>query len=303
MKVRIVILSLLIFCFSSAYSIELQRTDTLHQHSDTGYIQPFQTDSLYFSSDFSFVPAEVMYNYNWNNSNIRYQTEILPGKTDTVTIPLIGPDDNCFETPFQGKVISGFRTPRRKNHTGTDIKLRKGDTIACAFDGKVRLARTFSGYGLLVLVRHNNGLETIYSHLSKILVKENQTIYAGDVVGLGGRTGRATTDHLHFESRLFGIPFNSEKYIDFQNAELLADTLYYLNGRVALCLSDFKEQAPAQQLITSATEGEAFVHKVQKGDTLSAIARKYNTSVSRICENNNITAKKILKIGEPLVIR
>lgn len=277
--------------------------DTLLLLTDSLAFETQYQDHPYVPSDVMFIPAEVMYNCMWDNYNIRYRSEILPEKTDTLAISLIGPDDNCFVTPFQGKVISGFMTPRRRNHTGTDIKLSKGDTVLCAFDGKVRLARTFSGYGLLVLVRHNNGLETIYSHLSKILVKENQFVNAGDVIGLGGRTGRATTEHLHFESRLFGIPFNSEKYIDFENAELKGDTLYYINGKVELRLEDFPSKSTSAPMIANAGSGESVPYRIQKGDTLSAIARRYNTSVNRICQDNSITPAKTLKIGEVIYIR
>ncbi|MBE0639637.1 MAG: peptidoglycan DD-metalloendopeptidase family protein [Bacteroidales bacterium] len=299
----IILLSIFIFGAVRGYSQDLPARDSLSLLSDSALFHSNYNDADFIPGDFSFVPAEILYDCIWDNYNIRYKSEILPSKKDTVMIPLIGQDDNCFVTPFQGKVISGFRTPRRKNHTGTDVKLSKGDSVLCAFDGKVRLARTYSGYGLLVLVRHNNGLETIYSHLSKILVKENQYISAGEIIGLGGRTGRATTDHLHFESRLFGIPFNSEKYIDFENAELKGDTLYYINGHIELRLEDFPSAPASNELIAGSVKGDGIAYKIQKGDTLSAIARKYNTSVNRICQDNNITVTKTLKIGEVLVIR
>jgi murein DD-endopeptidase MepM/ murein hydrolase activator NlpD len=295
------------YCLSVSYGQEITNPDSLMMLPDS-----LLADSVYsgigiIPADLSFVPAEVMYNCIWDNHNIRYQSAVLPQKTDTIVIPLEGPEDNCFVSPIIGKVISGYRTPRRKNHSGTDVKLKKGDSIYCAFDGKVRLARTFHGYGLLVLVRHHNGLETLYGHLSKILVKENEFIKAGDVVGLGGRTGRATTDHLHFESRLYGVSFNSEKYIGFETAELKADSLFYINGRVETSLSDFPQPKPisTSNVIAGveAGNGESFSHEIRKGDTLSAIAKKYNTSVSAICQSNNITPRKVLKIGDKLIIK
>jgi len=290
---------------SVSYGQEITDSDSLMMLPDS-----LSADSIYsgigiIPADLSLVPAEVMYNCIWDNHNIRYQSVILPQKTDTLTIPLEGSNDNCFFAPIKGKVISGYRTPRRKNHSGTDVKLKKGDSVYCAFDGKVRLARSFHGYGLLVLIRHNNGLETLYGHLSKILVKENEFIKSGEIVGLGGRTGRATTDHLHFESRLFGIAFNSEKYIDFETQELKTDTLYYINGRVESCLEDFPKPVPHSSLTASSGAGieGTISHEIRRGDTLSAIARKYNTSVSEICQNNNITPRKVLKIGDILIIK
>lgn len=306
MNIRILITSLLILCISVSYGQELTDADSLFLLPDS-----LSTDSVYsgigiIPADLSLVPAEVMYNSIWDNHNIRYQSAILPPKTDTIIIPLEGPSDNCFVSPMKGKVISGYRTPRRKNHTGTDVKLKKGDTVRCAFDGKVRLARSFHGYGLLVLVRHNNGLETLYGHLSKLLVKENEFIEAGDVVGLGGRTGRATTDHLHYESRIYGVSFDSEKYLDFESAQLKYDTLYYINGRIEPCLEDFPAPRSVSNIIAAnsqSPEEGAIAHEIRKGDTLSAIARKYNTSVHQICQVNNISPKKVLKIGDKLIIK
>ncbi len=306
MNIRFFISSLLILGFSAGYGQEFIDADSLYLFPDS-----LAVDSVYegigiIPADLSFVPAEVMYNCIWDNHNIRYQSAILPPKTDTIIIPLEGPADNCFISPIKGKVISGYRTPRRKNHTGTDVKLKKGDTVRCAFDGKVRLARSFHGYGLLVLVRHNNGLETLYGHLSKLLVKENDFIEAGDVVGLGGRTGRATTDHLHYESRVYGVSFDSEKYLDFETGQFKFDTLYYINGRIEPCLEDFPAPRIATNLIagnSQSLEEGAISHEIRKGDTLSAIARKYNTSVSEICQVNNISPKKVLKIGEKLIIK
>lgn len=307
MNLRFLISALLTLCISLSYGQEIADADTLMLLPDS-----LMADSVYagigiIPSDLSLIPAEVMYNSIWDNHNFRYQSTILPPKTDTIVVSLEGPDDNCFVLPIKGKVISGYRTKRRKNHSGTDVKLQKRDSVYCAFDGKVRMARTFQGYGLLVLVRHNNGLETMYGHLSKILVKENEFVKAGDVVGLGGRTGRATTDHLHYESRLFGVSFDSEKYIDFESAQLKADTLYYINGRVERCLEDFPQPklVPASHLADDADvgAGESISHEIRKGDTLSSIAKKYKTSVSAICQNNNITTRKILKIGDKLVIR
>jgi len=307
LNIRFLITILLILSVSVSYGQELTDADSLLLLPDS-----LSTDSIYsgigiLPADLSFIPAEVMYNGIWDNHNIRYQSTILPQKTDTIVIPLEGPEDNCFAPPIKGKVISGYRTLRRKNHSGTDVKLKKGDSVYCAFDGKVRLARSFHGYGLLVLVRHNNGLETLYGHLSKILVKENEFIKAGEVVGLGGRTGRATTDHLHYESRMYGVAFDSEKYIGFETAELKADTLFYVNGRIETCLSDFPLPKPISTFnVTAGVEagnGESFSHEIRKGDTLSAIAKKYNTSVNAICQSNNITPKKVLKIGDKLIIK
>ena len=108
----------------------------------------------------------------------------------------------------------------RRGHSGTDIKTKANDTIRCAFDGIVRMAKTYAAYGNVVVVRHDNGLESIYSHNSRNLVKSGDIVKAGDAVGLTGRTGRATTEHVHFETRINGQHFNPNLIFDLKERTL-----------------------------------------------------------------------------------
>lgn len=244
---------------------------------------------------------EILYKNIWDCSQIKYPANTLPDKKDTIMISLIGEGDHPFFMPVKGQILSKFGPRHRRMHTGTDIRLNSGDTVRCAFDGRVRLAKRFSGYGNLVLVRHTNGLETIYAHLKAIKVQVNDTINAGDLIGLGGRTGRATCNHLHFETRLFGQPFDSNKYIDYDTFTLRADTIYYANKRFETDKAKFKKKLTPddpQFLIA----GGNLKHVIRKGDTLSVIARKYHTSVNKICTANHITAQKTLRIGSTLMI-
>ena len=217
LKMKITTLAIL-FCLNfSVNVIALQilpaKTDTIPVAFDadslTSIIEDLEVDSLK-STD------ETFYKNIWNSNQIKYPLNTLPPKEDTISITLVGLTDLNFVPPVKGQILSKFGMRHRRMHTGTDIRLNSGDTVRSAFDGKVRLAKRFSGYGNLVLVRHNNGLETIYAHLKAIKVKVNDTIKAGDLIGLGGRTGRATCNHLHFETRLFGLPFDSNKYVDFE---------------------------------------------------------------------------------------
>jgi LysM repeat protein len=243
----------------------------------------------------------VLYKNIWNCTQIKYPENTLPNKNDTIALTFNGTHDLPFYPPVKGKIISKFGIRHGRMHTGTDIKLNSGDSVHCAFDGRVRLAKRFSGYGNLVLVRHNNGLETIYGHLKAIKVKVNDTIKAGDLIGLGGRTGRATCDHLHFETRLFGQAFDSNKYIDFDTFALKTDKIYYANKRFETDKANFKKKpSPAEAEILAA--GSARKHVIRRGDTLSVIARKYHTSVKKICTTNHITAQSTLKVGRVLRI-
>lgn len=125
-----------------------------------------------------------------------------------------------YISPVPGYVTShyGYRSRFGRMHYGIDLKLQVGDSVKSAFDGKVRLTKYDGrGYGYYVVVRHDNGLETVYGHLSRFLVKPNQTVKAGDVIALGGNTGRSTGPHLHFETRFMGLPINPAAMIDFEN--------------------------------------------------------------------------------------
>lgn len=298
---RIIGLTISLCLFISIYTSAQQphttqpNQNTVPADSVYNYNEELEIDSLQTSE-------EALYKNEWNTTQIKYPANVFPDKSDTVVITLESPYDHPFVAPVKGEILSKFGMRHRRMHTGTDIRLNLGDTVRCAFDGRVRLARRFSGYGNLVLVRHNNGLETIYAHLSAIKVKVNDTLKAGDLIGLGGRTGRATCTHLHFETRLFGEPFDSNKYIDFNTFTLNTDKIYYKNHRFENNLDNFRKLQPAERTLASLSPEKATKHIIKRGDTLSHIAKKYNTSVKRICTANKITAQKTLKVGSVLVI-
>lgn len=295
-------LSLAICLFFSLNSIAQQTIPETNKVK----IQTSETDSLLntieeIPGDSLLSLDESLYKNIWSSTQIKYPINTLPNKNDTIIITLLENFDTKFVQPVEGPVISKYGPRRGRMHTGTDIRLNSGDTVLCAFDGRVRLAKRFSGYGNLVLVRHNNGLETIYGHLKTINVKVNDTIKAGDLVGLGGRTGRATCNHLHFETRLFGQPFDSNKYIDFETGSLRSDKVYYANKRAEIDLHNFKKK-PLPSDGADLAAGGATKHVIRKGDNLSTIARRYHTSVRKICAANKITAQTTLKIGRVLRI-
>jgi murein DD-endopeptidase MepM/ murein hydrolase activator NlpD len=301
MKIRTLTLIFSLF-FTTFTQAQQTLPDTVNTHSEA-----IEVDSLLSSAEELPIDSlksadETLYKNIWSSTQIKYPLNTLPPKNDTITITLIGSHDHPFVAPIKGKVISKFGRRGRRMHTGTDIKLNSGDTVRCAFDGKVRLAKRFSGYGNLVLVRHNNGLETIYGHLKAIKVKVNDTIKAGDLIGLGGRTGRATCDHLHFETRLFGEPFDSNKYIDFEALALRSDKVYYKNKQFEIDLANFKNKPVQANAPLLASADGTNKHVIRKGDNLWTIAKRYNTTVKKLCTTNNITAQKTLKIGSVLRI-
>lgn len=128
------------------------------------------------------------------------------GKTIELHLDSLQPTEYCFPLPA-GKVISPYGRGGGR-HSGVDIKTCANDTIRSTFDGVVRMSKPYSAYGNVVVVRHPTGLETVYSHNSKNLVQSGDTVRAGQAIALTGRTGRATTEHLHFETRINGQHFN-----------------------------------------------------------------------------------------------
>jgi len=236
-------------------------------------------------------PADELYQSNWDTTNInpfQKQTILFP---DTYTI-----DCMTFTSPVDHeiKITSKYGSRRRRMHHGTDIKVVVGDTIRAAFEGKVRV-KSFvrRGYGNFLVIRHPNGLETVYGHLSKFLVTNNQIVKSGDPIGLGGNTGRSTGSHLHFETRFLGKDINPEEIIDFANGVPYKDEYVFHNIKIRGKNTNIYATSP----------NAIAIHQVKKGETLGHIAMKYGTSVSELCRLNGISKTSTLSIGQAIHIR
>lgn len=238
----------------------------------------------------SLYPGSDIYP-NWDNEFVQaYKDAVVP---ESFTVDLRGfcmPTDHTKITD-----IFGYRPRRRRSHYGLDIKVYVGDTIRAAFSGRVRVVKNQGrqGYGKYIVIRHDNGLETVYGHLSKQLVKVNDLVKAGDVIGLGGNTGRSTGSHLHFETRFLGIAINPALMFDFEKQDVVADsyTIYPKS-------KGGKRTSTGGNNNAQLAEGQ--YHKIKQGDTLSKIAAKYGISVNQLCRLNNITTKTILRVGSVL---
>ena len=204
-----------------------------------------------------------------------------------------------FCVPRKDQVTSGFKFRRRRPHTGVDIALDRGDPVYAAFDGVVRFASGYKtgGYGNLVIIRHSNGLETYYGHLSRMNVTAGEPVRAGDLIGLGGTTGRSTGPHLHFETRYKGRAFDPERIFDFKKGTL-RDSTFTLKKDYFSIYSHYG-QTDAQSKAAS----QAQYYIVRKGDTLGRIASKHGTTVAKICKMNGISAKKPIRVGQRLRVR
>jgi hypothetical protein len=189
--------------------------------------------------------------------------------------------------PFKNCVTSDFGARDWVWHYGVDVRLKKGDSVHAAFNGIVRvLENDRHGYGKVVVIRHYNGLETIYGHLSKSLVTANQTVKAGDIIGLGGNTGRSSGSHLHLETRYYGEPFDPNIMIDFNAFALKSDTL-------ALTRADFTYLTELRKITW---------HVVRKGETLGFLAKRFHTKIAALCALNRISPHTLLRVGAKIAV-
>ena len=188
-------------------------------------------------------------------------------------------------------VTSKYGPRRRRMHRGIDLKVQKGDTIRAAFSGKIRI-RNFErrGYGYYLVVRHPNGLETVYGHLSKFLVERDEIVKADQPIGLGGNTGRSTGSHLHFETRFLGQAINPAEIIDFENSVPRQDIFVFRNVKINGRKSN----------IYTSSNNQMVYHRVKSGDTLGKIARMYGMTVNELCRLNGLKSTSTLRIGQSI---
>jgi len=263
-------------------------------------------DSLQSTFEYKFTYHKRLYhkhNYttsSFSNRRIDLYRVNVSEIEDTFNIVLHDPfNGENFCAPIKGRVTSRFG-PRRMYsssfHYGTDVALRIGDTIRAVKDGFVRIARYDKyGYGNFIVVTHKGGLESLYGHLSKHLVEEGQIVKAGEVIGLGGNTGRSSGPHLHFEFRILGDAFDPAKVISFTDGKLkmneLNITRMWFAYRSPALMAKVDKQKPS---------GPSSFHTVRPGDTLGHIARTYNTTTHNLCTLNRLTQKSVLQLGHKI---
>lgn len=257
----------------------------------------------------SFQQVSGVYDSNWDdNSTNPYGIEQkdLP---DEWAIWLVDSLDQ-YHCPFQGSVYhrGKFGVRRGRRHQGVDIPLKTGDPVYATFTGKVRVSKYWGAFGNLVVIRHDNGLETFYAHLSKRNVEVGDWVNAGDVIGLGGSTGRSTGPHLHFETRHNGFAFDPQWLIDFEKGTL-RHRLFVLKKKYFNIYSnyeqDFEDELKNEEDDKKEdAEREAMRwYTIKSGDTLGRIAINNGTTVNAICKLNGIKPTTTLKIGRKIRVR
>ncbi len=230
-------------------------------------------------------PADTVYRFIWTDERVNPYGTMFDSLKDDVRVSMAG-----FTLPHPGYITSPYGWRRNRMHKGTDLKVQVGDSIRSAWPGQVRIVGWDPrGYGYFVVVRHTNGLETVYGHLSRPMVDEYEMVPSGYVLGLGGNTGRSTGSHLHFEIRYLGEAMDPAGVINFGTGQLKYPEEYVIGIKA---MKQARAAAAAMKY-----------HKVRSGDTLSGIAKKYGTTVKKLCQLNKIKESSVIRIGQKIRVR
>lgn len=283
--------------------------DTLATDSPALSVLLFNDGTWRYIQNRTIEQDSTVYGRYWDTENISaYRSVSIDSIPKAVAINLVDSLKH-YRYPYVGRITSRYGMRHRRPHNGIDIALKVGDTICAAFDGRVRFSKaTNTGYGTLVIIRHDNGLETYHGHLSARLVEENDRVVAGQPIALGGNSGRSTGPHMHFEVRYFGQSFDPERIINFSTGELRRDHILLKKGYYSIYSKyeqDFNAEAEREdaEKKEKALSAEKRYYKVRKGDYLGLIAKRNHTTVGAICRLNGIKPTTTLQIGRVLRVK
>lgn len=282
--------------------------DTLATGNDALRIILFNDNTWRYILSEEYKNDPEVFNDHWNTDATHAYNDVDVNSLPEATAIRLVDSLESYHYPFMGRITSRYGPRRGRPHQGIDLSLKTGDPIYATFDGKVRVSKAVGGYGNLVVIRHNNGLETYYAHLSQRDVEVGDWVVAGQQIGLGGSTGRSTGPHLHFEVRYRGQSFDPERIIDFATGDLRRDELLLRRRHFSIYAKfeqDFDDEVEAAKQEEAERKAAAAIqyHTIRSGDTLGALARKYGTTVTRLCQLNNIKSTSILRIGQRLRVR
>ncbi|CAG0978931.1 MAG: peptidoglycan DD-metalloendopeptidase family protein [Bacteroidetes bacterium] len=257
----------------------------LNLYIENYFNEPENAISLSGFYDDSNYPSGAFYK-EWNTSHVHPEFN-ENDLEDSVTLVLTDVSNFChFVMPVKGEITSHFGWRSGRQHAGIDIDLNVWDPVVASFDGMVRFAQNYKGYGRVIVIRHYNGMETLYAHLHRIKVKPGDVVEAGQLIGLGGSSGNSTGSHLHFELRYKSIALNPRYIINLKEEKLYSDTLLLYKNKWSYAA------------IPKGTKH----HTVQKGDNLYEIAQRYGTTIKRLCELNGISRNSRLVVGKKILI-
>ena len=278
---------LAIFCFASSASLFSQNIGGIEDERITENIPNEMvldlTASTLIVDSVALIPYFNEYASGWNNSKVHPYNVDLTKMTDS--IPLVLSHSDCdYVHSVCGEINSEFGYRRNRFHYGIDVDLNVGDDVLSSFEGIVRIAKYDKTYGNVIVVRHENGLETLYAHLSKFEVQVGDYVQAGDLIALGGNTGRSTGPHLHFEVRYLGEPIDPNDIIDYEDGRLKMNEIA-LSDKNFSYLKEIRKRK---------------YYKVKSGDSLSRIAVRNGVTISKLCSLNGISRNSVLQIGQSI---
>lgn len=239
-----------------------------------------------FGDGFAFYPGNRFYGV-WDTQHLFPYSDSLYKCDTTTQIDLSAVVSGDFFFPFSGPITSTYGWRDSAFHRGIDIDLNRGDTVRSAFGGMVRFAGRSGGFGNVVIVRHYNGLETVYAHLWRIKVKAGDLVTTGQLLGLGGSTGHSTGTHLHFEIRFRGVAIDPAYFIDLKSRQLCSEKLTLVRTKQGYGVRP---------------DGIEF-HIVCRGDNLTKISQHYGITVKQLRAMNNWEGYVRLKAGQQVRVQ
>ena len=259
------------------------------------------------------IPAYNLYQQYWDVQHLRSKALEIPFANDRLMLLLVQEGNHNFVFPCTFNEISceyGL-TKRGDFHPGVDLSVEYQTLVKSCFDGVVRMAKPYGDYGLTVVVRHYNGLETVYAHLDKVCVKPGQMVNAGDVIGQTGHSGNVKENTLHFETRFMNEHFDPELMIDFDEEDLRKNTLSLSSEDIRVIDTEQTGTAPKtpvsqttqSRVSVSPDNANATYHVVQKGESLYRISQMYQTTIDRILKLNNLENPDKIAEGQRLRVK
>jgi murein DD-endopeptidase MepM/ murein hydrolase activator NlpD len=319
----------------SLEGIKIEPLRELNQivHEDTSSIDEGELLVVEIEEDAQFQGADNMveiasYYSVWDTKSLNPYGLNPKEFEEIVPITLYNVNEGRNWSPVLDKslVTSHFGWRNRRWHKGTDLDLETGDKIYAPFDGVVRVSGVHSGYGRTVILRHYNGIETLYGHLSKFNYEPGTFIKAGEVIGRGGNSGRSSGSHLHYETRFEGNQFDPENIYNFKNNPMVIRSsefvispkvFDYLRGgssrpssiitepssvQSSGVVEDIEEEIDDEEEVPVRVEKKIW-YTVRNGDNLTEISKKFHSSVGEICRLNKISAYKKLYVGLKLRVK
>ncbi|MDE6045874.1 MAG: peptidoglycan DD-metalloendopeptidase family protein, partial [Alistipes sp.] len=283
---------------------------TLRSDNDALLVVLYSNNMWKYVRNRAVVKDETVFDKYWDTRDLfPYKEADMSEMPSSVVIDLVDSTKSYHYPFYTGASPRSKYGPRRgRRHQGVDLPLKVGDPVYATFCGRVRIS-TYNngGYGNLVVIRHDNGLETYYGHLSERLVQPNQWVEAGQIIGLGGSTGRSTGPHLHFETRYYGQAFDPERLIDFKTGALCRETFLLKKTFFSIYSNagqDFDDELDIEKIDRGEVlPGDIRYHRIRSGDTLSSIARQYGTTINTLCRLNNLKPTSVIRSGTSIRVQ